>query len=162
MIVDILEIAAWVISAGLGGWMLFDAIGVSRSYDEELPTTSVGRAPTSCSIQPRHRRWRPAGGFDPGRRLARCVSAVGGEGQARERRALSFLGPLHIWGLGVGIVLVGEYMGCNFAVARGGMFGALIALLRRGHPLHLRRHDRLERSRPPWPPPAGSTPRPST
>jgi len=38
------------------------------------------------------------------------------------------LGPLHIWGLGVGIVLVGEYMGWNFAVAKGGMFGALIAL----------------------------------
>jgi len=53
-----------------------------------------------------------------------------GEGQARERLALSkVLGPLHIWGLGVGIVLVGEYMGWNFAVAKGGMFGALIALL---------------------------------
>jgi ethanolamine permease len=53
-----------------------------------------------------------------------------GEGQAHERLALSkVLGPLHIWGLGVGIVLVGEYMGWNFAVAKGGMFGALIALL---------------------------------
>jgi hypothetical protein len=41
VIVDVLEIAAWVISAGLGGWMLFDAIGVSRSYDEEFLTTSV-------------------------------------------------------------------------------------------------------------------------
>ena len=51
-----------------------------------------------------------------------------GEGQARERLALSkVLGPLHIWGLGVGIVLVGEYMGWNFAVGKGGMFGALIA-----------------------------------
>ena len=37
------------------------------------------------------------------------------------------LGPIHIWGLGVGIVLVGEYMGWNFAVGKGGMFGALIA-----------------------------------
>ena len=47
-----------------------------------------------------------------------------------ERLTLSkVLGPLHIWGLGVGIVLVGEYMGWNFAVAKGGMFGALIALL---------------------------------
>jgi ethanolamine permease len=46
----------------------------------------------------------------------------------RERLALSkVLGPLHIWGLGVGIVLVGEYMGWNFAVGKGGMFGALIA-----------------------------------
>jgi ethanolamine permease len=47
-----------------------------------------------------------------------------------DRLSLSkVLGPLHIWGLGVGIVLVGEYMGWNFAVAKGGMFGALIALL---------------------------------
>ncbi|MEA2291115.1 MAG: ethanolamine permease [Solirubrobacteraceae bacterium] len=37
------------------------------------------------------------------------------------------LGPVHIWGLGVGIVLVGEYMGWNFAVEKGGMFGALMA-----------------------------------
>jgi hypothetical protein len=41
VIVDILEWAAWVISAALGGWMLFDAIGVSRRYDEEFLTTSV-------------------------------------------------------------------------------------------------------------------------
>jgi ethanolamine permease len=46
----------------------------------------------------------------------------------RDRLALSkVLGPVHIWGLGVGIVLVGEYMGWNFAVEKGGMFGALIA-----------------------------------
>lgn len=46
----------------------------------------------------------------------------------REGLSLSkVLGPIHIWGLGVGIVLVGEYMGWNFAVAKGGMFGALIA-----------------------------------
>ncbi len=37
------------------------------------------------------------------------------------------LGPLHVWGLGVGIVLVGEFMGWNFGVAKGGIFGALIA-----------------------------------
>ena len=41
MIVTILEIAAWVISAGLGAWMLFDAVTVSRRYDEEFLTTSV-------------------------------------------------------------------------------------------------------------------------
>jgi ethanolamine permease len=46
----------------------------------------------------------------------------------RENLRLSrVLGPIHIWGLGVGIVLVGEYMGWNFAVGKGGMFGALIA-----------------------------------
>lgn len=37
------------------------------------------------------------------------------------------LSPIHIWGLGVGIVLVGEFMGWNFAVQKGGIYGALIA-----------------------------------
>src|SRR4028119_1605054 len=30
------------------------------------------------------------------------------------------LGPAHVWALGVGIVLVGEYMGWNFGVGKGG------------------------------------------
>ena len=50
--------------------------------------------------------------------------------QAREGEALALrkvLGPIHIWGLGVGIVLVGEFMGWNFAVEKGGLYGALIA-----------------------------------
>jgi ethanolamine permease len=29
---------------------------------------------------------------------------------------LKVLGPIHVWALGVGIVLVGEYMGWNFSV----------------------------------------------
>ncbi len=37
------------------------------------------------------------------------------------------LGPMHIWALGVGIVLVGEFMGWNFGIAKGGTLGALIA-----------------------------------
>ncbi|PVA09380.1 amino acid permease [Pelagivirga sediminicola] len=37
------------------------------------------------------------------------------------------LGPAHIWGLGVGIVLVGEYMGWNFSVGKGGAYAALLA-----------------------------------
>lgn len=41
MIVDILEWGAWIISAGLGGWMLFDALKTGREYDEEFLTTSV-------------------------------------------------------------------------------------------------------------------------
>jgi hypothetical protein len=41
VIVTILEYAAWIISAGLGAWMLMDAIKVSREYDEEYLTTSV-------------------------------------------------------------------------------------------------------------------------
>ncbi|ATU08012.1 APC family permease [Methanohalophilus portucalensis] len=39
------------------------------------------------------------------------------------------LRPYHVWALGVGIVLVGEYMGWNFTVAKGGILGSLLALL---------------------------------
>ena len=31
---------------------------------------------------------------------------------------LKVLGPVHVWALGVGIVLVGEYMGWNFRWAK--------------------------------------------
>ena len=37
------------------------------------------------------------------------------------------LGPGHVWALGVGIVLVGEYMGWNFSVGKGGMIAGLVA-----------------------------------
>src|SRR6266700_3101830 len=40
---------------------------------------------------------------------------------------LKVLGPIHVWGLGVGIVLVGEFMGWNYGVGKGGAFGALIS-----------------------------------
>lgn len=40
---------------------------------------------------------------------------------------LKVLGPAHIWGLGVGIVLVGEFMGWNFSVGKGGAMASLIA-----------------------------------
>lgn len=39
------------------------------------------------------------------------------------------LRPYHVWALGVGIVLVGEFMGWNFTVAKGGILGSLFALL---------------------------------
>jgi hypothetical protein len=41
VIVPWLEYAAWIISAALGLWMLYDAVQVSRNYDEEFLTTSV-------------------------------------------------------------------------------------------------------------------------
>ncbi|MDQ7093508.1 amino acid permease [Desulfosporosinus sp. PR] len=48
--------------------------------------------------------------------------------QPEENQHLSkVLGPMHIWALGVGIVLVGEFMGWNFTVAKGGSLGAIIA-----------------------------------
>ncbi len=34
-IVDLLEIAAWLISAVLVAWMLFDSVKVSREYPED-------------------------------------------------------------------------------------------------------------------------------
>lgn len=40
---------------------------------------------------------------------------------------LKVLGPAHVWALGVGIVLVGEYMGWNFTVGKGGAIGSIIA-----------------------------------
>lgn len=47
---------------------------------------------------------------------------------AREKhQLLKVLGPAHIWALGVGIVLVGEFMGWNFTIAKGGSMGSLIA-----------------------------------
>ncbi len=54
-------------------------------------------------------------------------TATDGRGASSRLALKKVLGPAHIWGLGVGIVLVGEYMGWNFSVQKGGMFGALIA-----------------------------------
>jgi len=41
MIVHVAEYLAWIISALLGAWMLYDAVKVSREHDEEFLTTSV-------------------------------------------------------------------------------------------------------------------------
>jgi hypothetical protein len=41
MIVHVAEYLAWIISAALGAWMLFDAVKVSREHSEEFLTTSV-------------------------------------------------------------------------------------------------------------------------
>jgi ethanolamine permease len=45
----------------------------------------------------------------------------------RKINLLRVLGPGHVWALGVGIVLVGEFMGWNFSVGKGGALGSLIA-----------------------------------
>lgn len=47
--------------------------------------------------------------------------------QTQRINLLKVLGPVHVWALGVGIVLVGEFMGWNFSVGKGGAFGSLIA-----------------------------------
>ena len=33
------------------------------------------------------------------------------------------LGPIHIWALGVGVVLVGQFMGWNLGIVKGGSLG---------------------------------------
>ncbi|OUN07345.1 amino acid permease [Flavonifractor sp. An92] len=38
------------------------------------------------------------------------------------------LGPIHVWALGVGIVLVGEFMGWNLTIKQGGSIAALLGL----------------------------------
>jgi ethanolamine permease len=48
-------------------------------------------------------------------------------GQPQRINLLKVLGPAHVWALGVGIVLVGEFMGWNFSVGKGGALGSLIA-----------------------------------
>lgn len=53
-----------------------------------------------------------------------------GQGQEKTEERISLLkvlGPAHVWALGVGIVLVGEYMGYNFSVGKGGALGSIIA-----------------------------------
>jgi len=49
------------------------------------------------------------------------------QGQTKQINLLKVLGPVHVWALGVGIVLVGEFMGWNYGVGKGGAFGALIS-----------------------------------
>ena len=60
------------------------------------------------------------------------VSTTTTSQQSQSLNLLKVLGPAHIWALGVGIVLVGEFMGWNYAVGKGGAFGALIACLSAG------------------------------
>lgn len=47
---------------------------------------------------------------------------------AKRHNPHKILGPIHIWALGVGIVLVGEFMGWNTAVLLGGSLSALIGM----------------------------------
>ena len=54
-------------------------------------------------------------------------TATGAAAADKRLSLLRVLGPAHVWALGVGIVLVGEYMGWNFSVGKGGMIAGLIA-----------------------------------
>lgn len=56
-----------------------------------------------------------------------AVSSAAGDKAAPSRVSLlRVLGPGHVWALGVGIVLVGEFTGWNFAADKGGSLAALI------------------------------------
>ena len=58
------------------------------------------------------------------------VTSPGARPEAATAERLSLLrvlGPGHVWALGVGIVLVGEYMGWNFSIGKGGMIAGLVA-----------------------------------
>jgi len=44
------------------------------------------------------------------------------------QKVTKVLGPIHVWALGVGIVLVGEFMGWNLTIAHGGTLASLIGL----------------------------------
>jgi ethanolamine permease len=55
------------------------------------------------------------------------TAVMTGGGATEKIALLKVLGPVHVWALGVGIVLVGEFMGWNFSVAKGGAYGSLIA-----------------------------------
>lgn len=54
-------------------------------------------------------------------------TTIAGDANKQRISMLKVLNPFHIWALGVGIVLVGEFMGWNFSVAKGGAYGSLIA-----------------------------------
>jgi len=55
-------------------------------------------------------------------------SALETKGAAKHApHLIKVLGPMQVWALGVGIVLVGEFMGWNFSVAKGGTLGSVIA-----------------------------------
>lgn len=55
------------------------------------------------------------------------ADTTAGKTETKSINLLKVLGPVHVWALGVGIVLVGEFMGWNYGVGKGGAFGALIA-----------------------------------
>ena len=55
------------------------------------------------------------------------ANVTAGGAAPKSIQLLKVLGPAHVWALGVGIVLVGEFMGWNYAVGKGGAWGALIA-----------------------------------
>ncbi|MGE4247168.1 MAG: amino acid permease, partial [Parvibaculaceae bacterium] len=55
-----------------------------------------------------------------------AVAEAAGGAPTKRVSLLRVLGPAHVWALGVGIVLVGEFTGWNFSADKGGALAALI------------------------------------
>lgn len=53
------------------------------------------------------------------------TDVVAGGQKPKHINLLKVLGPTHVWALGVGIVLVGEFMGWNYSVGKAGALGSL-------------------------------------
>lgn len=58
--------------------------------------------------------------------MTAAVDTVGTTVGGERVSLLRVLGPAHVWALGVGIVLVGEFTGWNFSADKGGALAALI------------------------------------
>ncbi|MGX8009341.1 APC family permease [Mesorhizobium sp. ORM8.1] len=58
--------------------------------------------------------------------MTAAVESVGTAVNGDRVSLLRVLGPAHVWALGVGIVLVGEFTGWNFSADKGGALAALI------------------------------------
>ena len=52
---------------------------------------------------------------------------MGTEAKKIKETETKTLGPLHIWALGVGVVLVGQFMGWNLGIVKGGSLGTILA-----------------------------------
>ena len=108
---------SWGISAVLAAWMLWDWFKTDSEYSEEVLTSS--REGEIEAVSEKHRKSKGASMIDRHRNRwrKRTVTRVS---------LLRVLGPGHIWALGVGIVLVGEFTGWNFSADKGGALAALI------------------------------------
>src|SRR3970040_38750 len=81
---------------------------------------------TSCSVHAKAKS--DAAYWGRKKIMAQSSATTAGAPPGGDRIALlKVLGPAHVWALGVGIVLVGEFMGWNFSVGKGGAYGSLIA-----------------------------------
>lgn len=55
------------------------------------------------------------------------TNQIGADQKNHDSHLSKVLGPIHVWALGVGIVLVGQFMGWNYTIVKGGSLGSIIA-----------------------------------